>query len=71
MINREFGHFDIFPTILDSLGVNIKNNRLGLGVDLVSKEKTLLENKEDFDLKDLSKKSKIYENFLYQKANNY
>ena len=35
--------FDFYPTILASLGVKIKGEHLGLGTNLFSDEKTLLE----------------------------
>lgn len=41
--NREFAPFDMFPTILSSMGVQIDGNALGLGVDLFSNKKTLIE----------------------------
>lgn len=41
--NRLFSTLDMFPTTLASLGAEIKGNKLGLGVNLFSKEKTLLE----------------------------
>ncbi|EHR32577.1 hypothetical protein HMPREF9709_01508 [Helcococcus kunzii ATCC 51366] len=41
--NRMFAPFDMFPTILSSIGVEIKDNRLGMGTDLFSGDKTLLE----------------------------
>ena len=41
--NRDFAPFDFFPTILASLDVDIKGNRLGLGTNLFSNEKTLIE----------------------------
>ena len=40
---RAFSMFDLFPTILASLGVEIKGNTLGLGVNLFSGEKSLIE----------------------------
>lgn len=40
---RTYCHFDLFPTILSSLGVTIPGNKLALGVDLYSGEKTYLE----------------------------
>lgn len=43
LFNRRFSHFDIMPTILDSLDVNIKGGKLGLGTDLLSNQPTLLE----------------------------
>ena len=41
--NRSFSNYDIFPTILASLGVEIEGNKLGLGTNLFSNEETLLE----------------------------
>lgn len=40
---REFATVDLFPTTLAALGVKIPGNRLGVGVNLFSDEKTLLE----------------------------
>lgn len=41
--HRQYAPFDYFPTILASLGVKIKDERLGLGVNLASKQPTLIE----------------------------
>ena len=41
--NRTWAVFDMFPTILTSMGVEIEGNRLGLGTNLFSGEKTLFE----------------------------
>ena len=41
--NRNYATLDNFPTTLAAMGVKIPGNRLGLGVNLFSKEKTLLE----------------------------
>lgn len=40
---REYSTFDLFPTTLASLGVKIEGDRLALGTNLFSSEKTLLE----------------------------
>ena len=40
---REYSTFDLFPTTLAAMGVRIQGNRLGLGTNLYSKEKTLIE----------------------------
>lgn len=40
---RNYTTFDLFPTTLAALGVEIEGNRLGLGVNLFSRGKTLLE----------------------------
>ena len=66
-LNRKFSNFDMFPTTLASLNVEIENNRLGLGTNLFSSEQTLLEmyELEEFN-NELTKKSKFYDNkFLY------
>lgn len=59
--NRIFSTFDMYPTTLASLGVNIKNNRLGLGTNLFSNIKTIPEEIgiEKFS-GELEKKSKFY-----------
>ncbi|MCR5542977.1 MAG: LTA synthase family protein [Eubacterium sp.] len=40
---REYATIDVFPTTLASLGVDIKGDRLGLGTNLYSKKKTMVE----------------------------
>lgn len=59
--NRLFSSFDMFPTTLAALGVKIEDNKLGLGVNLFSKEKTLVEKLGVEKLnKEISKKSVYY-----------
>lgn len=41
--NRNFSSFDMFPTVLEAMNVEIAGHRLGLGTSLFSSEKTLLE----------------------------
>jgi phosphoglycerol transferase len=41
--NREFGTFDLFPTTLAAMGVEIEGDRLGLGTNLFSEKQTLCE----------------------------
>lgn len=41
--NRQFSAFDMYPTTLASLGAVIEGDRLGLGTNLFSGKKTLLE----------------------------
>lgn len=41
--NRQYAPFDYFPTILAASGVEVEGNRLGLGTNLFSGEKTLIE----------------------------
>ena len=61
--NREFYQMDYFPTILASLGVKIEGNRLAMGTNLFSDEKTLME-KYSYETvnSELSKYSKFYNN---------
>lgn len=42
-VKREYCSFDLFPTMLASIGCNIKDNKLALGVNLFSDEKTIIE----------------------------
>lgn len=57
--NRQFSAFDIYPTTLAALGVNIKGDRLALGTNLFSEEKTLIEelglNKFEKEISSISK----------------
>lgn len=59
--NRQFTSFDMFPTILASMGVKIEGERLGFGTNLFSKKKTMIERMpiKQFD-KELRKQSKYY-----------
>lgn len=60
-INRKFAPFDMYPTILSGMGVKIKGNRLGLGTDLSSGKKTLIERDSLEKVNDeLAKNSKFY-----------
>lgn len=61
--NRKFNTMDLFPTTLASMGVEIEGNRLGLGTNLFSSEKTLMEELgvENFNL-EVSKRSSFYDN---------
>lgn len=61
--NRQFTTMDMYPTTLAALGVKIEGNRLALGTNLFSNEKTLLEKygKEYVD-SELRKTSKFYNN---------
>ena len=55
----------MFPTTLASLNVKIKGNKLGLGVNLFSDEKTLVEQFGlEFLNQELLKKSFYYDNVL-------
>ena len=41
--NRVFTGFDMYPTILNAMGVKVEGDRLGLGVSLFSEQKTVAE----------------------------
>jgi len=58
---------DFYPTTLASLNVDIEGNRLGLGTNLYSKKKTILEelgNKKFTS--ELTKQSKFYQKNIMQ-----
>ena len=69
--NRKFAIFDFYPTILASLGVKIKGEHLGLGTNLFSDEKTLL---EKYGVKkinsEVAKYSQFYRKILINKQKN-
>jgi phosphoglycerol transferase len=59
--NRQFGAFDMFPTTLAAMGVEIQGNRLAMGTNLFSAEKTLTEKYGQAFLNDeLQKNSEFY-----------
>lgn len=65
-VNRKFNSFDMFPTILESIGADIEGHALGFGRSLFSDEKTLLERypKEMIDSV-LKTPSSQYNYFMY------
>ena len=68
--NRKFSQYDMYPTILASIGANIPGNRLGFGVNLFSGEETLIEKlgKDTFD-QELLKTSDYYDKYIFIKNN--
>ena len=61
--NRKFTTLDMFPTTLASLGAKIEGDKLGLGTNLYSKEKTIVEqNSYEYISKELNKRSSFYNN---------
>ena len=66
--NREYSMFDMYPTILSSIGFEIEGNKLGFGVDLYSEDKTMIEilGKDKFD-KELKKSSDYYDKNIFIK----
>ncbi|WP_438716818.1 LTA synthase family protein [Enterococcus sp. AZ109] len=65
--NRLFSAVDMYPTTLAALGAEIPNDRLGLGTNLFSNSKTIIEELGYDELyTELSKRSKYYENNIIQ-----
>ena len=59
--NREFFTFDMYPTTLAALGVQIEGDRLGLGTNLFSSRQTLAEQYGvEYVRKETKKKSTFY-----------
>lgn len=66
---RIFTSFDIFPTTLSSIGANLSEDQLGLGVDLFSSSETLAEKYGlDFINDELQKRSQFYKDNILIKA---
>lgn len=63
--DRKFNTMDLYPTTLASLGVKIPGERLGLGTNLFSDKKTLMEElgTEEFNL-EVSKRSSYYDKHI-------
>ena len=60
-LQRTFTQIDLFPTILEAAGFNIKGHRLGLGTSVFSEEKTLAEQYGQDELKKkLRRNSPLY-----------
>ena len=66
--NRKFSQYDMYPTILASIGATIEGNKLGFGVNLFSNEKTLIEElgRDTFN-SELLKSSKYYDENIFVK----
>ena len=66
--NRLFSQYDMYPTILSSIGANIPGNKLGFGVNLFSGEKTMIEElgKNKFN-SELLKSSEYYDKYIFVK----
>ena len=64
--NREFSQFDMYPTILASIGAKIEGDKLGFGVNLYSDNKTMIEilGKDTFD-KEILKRSDYYDKNIF------
>jgi phosphoglycerol transferase len=65
--NRVFTTLDMYPTILASIGVGIEGNRLGIGTNLFSDRKTLVEELGyDYVNDELKKNSTFYNTHILQ-----
>ena len=61
--NRSYSTMDLYPTTLAALGANIEENKLGLGTNLFSSEKTLIEKYGvEYVNNELMKVSRFYNN---------
>lgn len=69
MHNRKWARFDMFPTLLASIGVEIEGERLGIGTNMFSGEPTLFERDGVAETNSsLSERSNFYnENILTKK----
>lgn len=68
--NRLFMTYDMFPTILSSMGITYDGDRLGIGTDLFSSSKTLTEEYGyNYVFEELNKKSVFYEKEIAFKKN--
>ena len=66
--NRKFSQYDMYPTILASIGAEIPGNKLGFGVNLFSGDKTLIEEigRDKFN-EELLKTSEYYDKYIFIK----
>lgn len=63
--NRKFSSMDMYPTLLASIGATIEGERLGLGTNLFSNKKTLIEEIGFSTLDDeVQKKSNFYNEYI-------
>lgn len=63
--NRQFSIFDMYPTMLASIGVQIEGDRLGLGTNLFSERPTIIEELGiDYVRDELEKQSNFYNRYI-------
>lgn len=63
--NRSFSTMDMYPTTLAAMGATINGERLGLGTNLFSGKKTLIEELGyEYLNEELTKKSKFYDKYI-------
>ncbi len=67
---REYAVFDMYPTMLAAMGVTIEGNKMGLGVNLFSEEKTLVERYGlEYINEEFQKVSEFYKNTILYGTN--
>lgn len=65
LYNRDWANFDMFPTLMACLNVEFDGNRLGIGTNLFSDEKTLFERDGyKFVDEELKNRSNFYNNHI-------
>lgn len=70
LVNRQYANFDMFPTIVASMGIEIEGDRLGIGTNLFSGKQTVFEEYgRDFVNKELEKGSELYNNEILVNPN--
>lgn len=68
-VNRTYANYDMFPTILASIGVKIDGDRLGIGTNLFSSKPTVFEEfGYEYIDKEFQKKSNIFDNTILVKS---
>lgn len=68
--DRQFSTIDLFPTTLAALGIEIADNRLGLGTNLFSNQPTLIEQLGYSNINsELGKRSDYYNQHLMKNTN--
>ncbi len=68
-LKREFEQIDMFPTILDIMGVELEDGRAGVGVSLFSKNKTIAERYQYNKQKEMfSKIDRFYQKIWEEKS---
>ncbi|MEG0314701.1 MAG: LTA synthase family protein [Erysipelotrichaceae bacterium] len=67
--NRQFYASDMFPTTLSALGVEIEGDKLGLGTNLYSNEKTIIEESNLEEINNRLERQSLYykEEFVFKK----
>jgi phosphoglycerol transferase len=64
-INRTIAPFDVFPTVLDIMGYELKDGRANLGISAFSNQQTLAEIYGQKQLNELFKSNQKLATFLW------